>query len=144
MSSSDAGTTTFWATVQIPDDTDPWDASSYSPGLAEVTDRTTWLSMFDNVGGVNAASLTWGMRGTGKGWTPTADPGDTGVIGTGGTSIGIGVLGVGAGGAATTRSVSTRRARLIRTASTRPARPYSPRLQSLRRPCRSRLRRRAS
>ena len=107
MSSSDAGTTTFWATVQIPDDTDPWDASSYSPGLAEVTDRTTWLSMFDNVGGVNAASLTWGMRGTGKGGTPTADPGDTGVIGTGGTSIGIGVLGVGAGGAATTRNAST-------------------------------------
>jgi hypothetical protein len=44
MSSSDPGNpASYPATIQIPDDSDPWDASSYAPGLSELADRTANL-----------------------------------------------------------------------------------------------------
>src|SRR5580698_3281946 len=84
MSSQDAGTSEFWATVQIPDDTDAWDASSYAPGLSELTDRTRWLGQFTSVGNVFPSEQTWGANFTGEGGSAvTAFFVGAGVIGSG-------------------------------------------------------------
>ena len=86
MSSGDPGSENFWLTIQIPDDSDPWDASSYSPGLSEVADRTRWLGQFTGVGSVFPSTQAWGGNFTGAGGTQILSLGAQGVIGLGGTN----------------------------------------------------------
>lgn len=92
MSSGDPGSENFWASVQIPDDTDPWSASSYSPGLSEVTDRTRWLGQFTGVGSVFPSTQAWGANFTGAGGTQNLTLGAQGIIGVGGTNCCGGVF----------------------------------------------------
>lgn len=114
MSSSDAGTPTFWATVQIPDDTDPWDASSYAPGLTQLTDRTFWLLQGTFYAGVGLNASTIGLTGVGLGGAGAFRPsvnagvageggntaGDPGLYGYGGSAGGPGCIAYGTGAAA--------------------------------------------
>lgn len=90
--------------ITIPSDGDTFNAAAFNVAYRALADRTqllelgvSWLGQGWFTGGVYPSGQTFGFNGTGMGGTFTADPGKTGVIGTGGAGNQGGGLFVGSG-----------------------------------------------
>ena len=85
------------ADIAVPTGSDARNTASYTPALQQLADRTAFIGASTPIGGVGLVTGPTGLNGTGAGGIRTADPGATGVIGTGGAGNQDGLLGFGSG-----------------------------------------------